>query len=54
MAESEQIRGSRFRELLNDLIADLQSRLGGLPREHLDTLRKKLFEECSQLEIITI
>ena len=44
---------SRFQELLNDLIASLQSGIGNLPKEHFDDLRNKLFEELRQLETIT-
>jgi hypothetical protein len=44
---------SRFQELLKDLIASVQSGIGALPKEHFDTLRSKLFEELSQMEIIT-
>jgi hypothetical protein len=44
---------SRFQELLKDLIASLQSGIGGLPKEHFDDLRRKLFEEIRQLETTT-
>src|SRR5215216_2915162 len=46
-ASEEQMEGffemhrSRFQELLKDLIAHLQSGIGGLPREHFDDLRNK-------------
>jgi hypothetical protein len=40
---------SRFQELLKDLIDSLQSGIGGLPKEHFDNLRNKLFEELRQL-----
>jgi hypothetical protein len=41
---------SRFQELLKDLIAHLQAGIGSLPKEHFDTLKKKLFDELSKLE----
>jgi hypothetical protein len=41
---------SKFQELLKDLIAHLQSGIGGLPREHFDHLRDKLFDEVRNLE----
>jgi hypothetical protein len=41
---------SRFQELLKDLIAHLQTGIGGLPKEHFDTLRNNLFKELGQLE----
>ena len=41
---------SRFQELLKDLIASLQSGIGGLPKEHFDDLRNKLFEELRHLD----
>jgi hypothetical protein len=44
---------SRFQELLKDLIASLQSGIGGLPKEHFDDLRNKLFEEIRKLETTT-
>jgi hypothetical protein len=44
---------SRFQELLKDLIASLQSGIGGLPKEHFDDLRRKLFEEIRKLETAT-
>jgi hypothetical protein len=44
---------SRFQELLKDLIASLQSGIGGLPKEHFDDLRNRLFEELRKLEKIT-
>ncbi len=44
---------SRFQELLKDLIASLQSGIGGLPKEHFEDLRNKLFEELRQLETTT-
>jgi hypothetical protein len=36
--------------LLSDLILQLQSGIGSLPREHFDTLKNKLFDELRQLE----
>jgi hypothetical protein len=45
-----QMHKSRFQELLKDLIANLQTGIGGLPKEHFDTLRNKLFEELRQME----
>jgi hypothetical protein len=44
---------SRFQELLKDLIASVQTGIGGLPKEHFDTLRDKLFEELRKLETTT-
>jgi hypothetical protein len=44
---------SRFQTLLKDLIASLQTGIGGLPKEHFDTLRDKLFEELRKLETTT-
>jgi hypothetical protein len=44
---------SRFQELLKDLITHLQTGIGGLPKEHFDDLRNKLFEELRQLETTT-
>ena len=41
---------SRFQTLLSDLVANLQTGIGGLPKEHFDTLRNKLFDELRQLE----
>jgi hypothetical protein len=41
---------SRFQTLLSDLIANLQAGIGGLPKEHFDTLKQNLFEELRQLE----
>jgi hypothetical protein len=41
---------SRFQTLLGDLIASLQTGIGGLPKEHFDTLKSKLFDELRQLE----
>ena len=43
---------SRFQELLKDLITHLQSGIGGLPKEHFDTLRNKLLNELHQLETL--
>ncbi len=45
-----QMHKSRFQELLKDLIASLQTGIGGLPKEHFDTLRNNLFQELTQLE----
>jgi hypothetical protein len=42
---------SRFQELLQDLIAHVQSGIGSLPREHFDELRTRMFEEIRQMEI---
>jgi len=36
---------SRFQELLKDLIANLQTGIGNLPKEHFDEIRNKLFAE---------
>jgi len=44
---------SRFQELLKDLIASLQTGIGGLPKEHFDTLRNNLFEEIKKIETTT-
>ena len=44
---------SRFQTLLSDLIANLQTGIGALPKEHFDTLRSKLFEELQQMETTT-
>jgi hypothetical protein len=41
---------SRLLTLLNDLILQLQSGIGNLPKEHFDTLKQKLFDELRQLE----
>ena len=41
---------SRFQTLLGNLIADLQTGIGGLPKEHFDTLRNKLLDELRLLE----
>jgi hypothetical protein len=41
---------SRLLTLLSDLILQLQSGIGSLPREHFDTLKNKLFDELRQLE----
>jgi hypothetical protein len=41
---------SRLLTLLNDLILQLQSGIGSLPKEHFDTLKNKLFDELRQLE----
>ena len=41
---------SRFQELLKDLIANLQTGIGALPKEHFEALRSKFFEELDQLE----
>jgi hypothetical protein len=45
---------SRFQELLKDLIASLQSGIGGLPKEHFDTVRNKLFDELRRTETTTM
>jgi hypothetical protein len=44
---------SRFQELLKDLIASLQTGIGGLPKEHFDTLRNNLFIEIHRMETTT-
>ena len=44
-----QMHKSKFQELLKDLIANLQSGIGALPKAHLDDLRNKLFEELRYL-----
>lgn len=44
---------SRFQTLLHDLILQLQSGIGSLPKEHFDTLSNKLFDEIRQLETMT-
>jgi hypothetical protein len=41
---------SRLQTLLSDLILQLQSGIGSLPKEHFDTLKQKLFDELRQLE----
>ena len=41
---------NRFQTLLKDLILQLQTGIGGLPREHFDRLRERLFNEISALE----
>ncbi|HLO14490.1 MAG TPA: hypothetical protein VK206_06665 [Anaerolineales bacterium] len=41
---------SRFQELLKDLITHLQNGIGGLPKEHFDHLRNKLFDEVRNME----
>src|SRR5215216_1986110 len=41
---------SRFQTLLSDLIADLQTGIGGLPKEHFEALRNKLFDELRQMK----
>ena len=43
---------SRFQTLLSDLIAHLQTGIGGLPKEHFDTLKNKLSDELRQLETL--
>jgi len=43
---------SRFQTLLSDLVANLQTGIGGLPKEHFDTLKNKLFDELRQLETL--
>jgi hypothetical protein len=45
-----QMHKSRFQELLKDLIANLQTGIGGLPREHFDQLRERMFEELRLIE----
>lgn len=47
-----QMHKSRFQELLKDLIASIQSGIGGLPKEHFDTLRNNLFEELQKMETV--
>jgi hypothetical protein len=49
-----QMHKSRFQELLKDLIASLQTGIGGLPREHFDELRARLFAEIRNMETTTI
>ncbi|HJR79889.1 MAG TPA: hypothetical protein VJ821_07445 [Anaerolineales bacterium] len=41
---------SRFQALLSDLILQLQSGIGSLPKEHFDHLREQLFNELRALE----
>jgi hypothetical protein len=41
---------SRLQTLLHDLIMELQSGIGSLPKGHFDTLKNKLFDELRQLE----
>ncbi|MEO7837854.1 MAG: hypothetical protein ABIU06_00700 [Anaerolineales bacterium] len=41
---------SRFQTLLSDLIANLQTGIGNLPKEHFDDIRQKLFDEVRNLE----
>jgi hypothetical protein len=41
---------SRFQTLLKDLIANMQMGINALPQEHFEELRKKLFQEISQIE----
>jgi hypothetical protein len=41
---------SRFQALLSDLILELQRGIGGLPKEHFDRLRERLFDEIRALE----
>lgn len=41
---------SRFQTLLQDLILQLQTGIGNLPKEHFDRLRERLFHEISALE----
>jgi hypothetical protein len=41
---------SRFQELLKDLIDHLQAGIGGLPKEHFDSLREKLHQELRALQ----
>jgi hypothetical protein len=43
---------SRLQTLLSDLILQLQSGIGSLPREHFDTLRERFFNEIHALETI--
>jgi hypothetical protein len=43
---------SRFQELLQDLITHLQTGIGGLPGEHFDHLRERLFDEIRALDTI--
>lgn len=45
-----QMHRSRFQTLLNDLILQLQSGIGSLPKEHFDRLRERLFNEIRALE----
>lgn len=45
-----QMHRSRFQDLLKDLIAHLQTGIGGLPKEHFETLKNNLFRELEQLE----
>lgn len=48
-----QMHKSRFQELLKDLIASIQIGILGLPKEHFDELRNKLFEEIKMIEATT-
>lgn len=41
---------SRFQTLLSDLVANLQTGIGGLPKEHFEELRNNMFEELRQIE----
>jgi hypothetical protein len=41
---------SRLQTLLSDLILQLQSGIGSLPREHFETLKNKLLDELRRLE----
>lgn len=45
-----EMHNSRFQTLLSDLIINLQIGIGGLPKEHFEELRNKLFHEIRQLE----
>lgn len=44
---------SRFQELLKDLIDSVQMGIGGLPKEHFETLRNRMFDEITQMEQTT-
>jgi DNA-directed RNA polymerase specialized sigma24 family protein len=41
---------SRFQTLLHDLILQLQTGIGSLPKEHFDRLRERLFNEIRTME----
>jgi hypothetical protein len=43
---------NRFQTLLKDLILQLQTGIGGLPREHFDRLRERMFSEINALETV--
>jgi hypothetical protein len=41
---------SRFQTMLQELIASVQTGIGGLPKEHFDELRNKMFQEIRQMD----